>query len=115
MRHEVRERLEHVIDAGEAVIGWCTGKTFHEYASDRMLRSAVEREFTVIGEALREAVRIEPDIRTSIPEYRRIVDFRNILVHDYAAIYDEGVWRIIENELPLLLREVRALLGPPPA
>ena len=32
-------------------------------------------------------------------------------MHDYATVYDEGVWRIIQNDLPILLSEVRALLA----
>jgi len=46
-----------------------------------------------------------------ITGFRRIVDFRNILVHDYATVYDEGVWRIIAEHLPKLLGEVRTLLA----
>lgn len=75
-----------------------------------MLRDAVERRFTIMGEALREAWRIDPSLASQITQTREIVDFRNLLVHGYAIVVDEAVWRIIHTHLPLLLAEVRALL-----
>ncbi|MBV8517985.1 MAG: DUF86 domain-containing protein [Acidobacteria bacterium] len=75
-----------------------------------MLRDAVERRFGMIGEALREAARVDATVPERITRFREIVDFRNVLVYDYATIYDEGVWRIVQNHLPRLLAEVRAVL-----
>jgi len=115
MQLEVRTRLQHVVDAGEAILRFTAGKSFEDYHRDEMMRAAVERMFTIVGEALREAARVSPSIRHDLPDYRVIVDFRNVIVHDYATVYDEGVWRIIANHLPLLLSEVRALLAPSPS
>jgi uncharacterized protein with HEPN domain len=111
MQREVRERLQHIIEAGEKIQRATAGKAFTDYTNDGILPLAVERLFSIIGEALREATRIEPALSAHITEYRRIIDFRNLLVHGYATVYDEGVWRIIQKDLPLLLTEVRALLA----
>jgi uncharacterized protein with HEPN domain len=111
MQPELRERLTHVLDAGEMILEFTAGKTFDEYDKTRLLSAATEREFMIVGEALREAARVDPTIRTRITSFRRIVDFRNVIVHDYATVYNEGVWRIIEEHLPLLLTEVRAILA----
>ncbi|HEX6083414.1 MAG TPA: HepT-like ribonuclease domain-containing protein [Thermoanaerobaculia bacterium] len=111
MQPEVRTRLHHVIEAGEKILRITVGKTFLDYTTTEALPPAVERLFTIIGEALREANRLDPTIGTRITEFRRIIDFRNILVHDYAIVYDEGVWRIIQGDLPRLLTEVRTLLS----
>lgn len=110
MQPEVRTRLQHVIEAGQKIQRITGGKTFVEYASNEALPPAVERLFTIIGEALREAHKVDPSVSARITEFRRIIDFRNILVHDYATVYDEGVWTIIQNGPPTLLDEVRALL-----
>jgi len=77
-----------------------------------MMRLAVERSFTIIGEALRQAAKLDPEIATRITDFRRICDFRNVLVHDYVTVYDEAVWRIIREHLPRLLAEVRVILPP---
>ena len=113
MQPELRVRLQHVIDAGEAILRFTAGKSFDDYHQDEMMRAAVERKFEIVGEALREAARVSATIPGEITRYRQIVDFRNVLVHDYATVYDEGVWRIISNHLPLLLTEVRTLLDSP--
>jgi uncharacterized protein with HEPN domain len=76
---------------------------------------ATERLFSILGEALREAGRLDPGVQGRVTAFRKIVDFRNVLVHGYAVVYNESVWQRIVDDLPLLLREVRALLGPPPA
>jgi uncharacterized protein with HEPN domain len=113
MQPEARRRLGHVLDAGEEILEVTSGRTFEEYAADRVLRRAVERLFTIVGEALREAARADATIASTITEYRKIVDFRNVVVHDYITLYDEGVWRIRTEHLPRLLAEVRSLLSPP--
>jgi uncharacterized protein with HEPN domain len=45
-----------------------------------------------------------------ISENRRIIAFRNILVHGYADVADRLVWDIVQAKLPLLRREVADLL-----
>jgi uncharacterized protein with HEPN domain len=48
-----------------------------------MLRSAVERQFEIIGEALSQLAKIDPAVAARIPDLRRIVGFRNVLIHGY--------------------------------
>ena len=111
MQPELRARLEHVLAAGNAIVRITSGKTFADYAADDVLRWAVERQFGVVGDALRQAEKLDGSLRDRITGFRRIVDFRNILVHDYATIYDEAVWQIIQQHLPVLLSEVIHLHG----
>lgn len=51
-----------------------------------MIRSAVEREFITIGEALKVLSVREPQLFASIPEGRQIIDFRNLLTHEYLNV-----------------------------
>ncbi len=115
MQPDLPARLQHIIDAGEKILQFTAGKTFEDYEREAVLRYAVERLFSIIGEALREAARLDPLVQSHVTAFRKIVDFRNILVHGYATVYDESVWQRIVDDLPVLLGEVRALLGPPPA
>ncbi len=46
-----------------------------------------------------------------MPDLPRIIAFRNILVHGYAAIDYETVWRLVREKLPELLASLTALLG----
>jgi len=62
------------------------GRDFAEFDTDIMLRSAVERQFEIIGEALGTLARVDATIAARIPEFRDIVAFRNILIHGYAIL-----------------------------
>ena len=51
---------------------------------------------------------------TDSTEYRRIIAFRNILIHGYARIDDRAVWDIAQTKLPVLIHEVEALMAERP-
>ena len=75
-----------------------------------MLRAAVEREFEIIGEAITQLARIDEPLAAQISDRRRIVAFRNILIHGYADVDHRVVWSVVETDLPVLRREIDALV-----
>ena len=110
MRLEAQKYLEDIRQAIELLSQFTQGKTFADYSRDALLRSGVERQFEIIGEALNQLSTIDPTTVDRISEHRRIIAFRNILIHGYSAIDDKVVWDIIETKLPVLHREVETLL-----
>lgn len=74
------------------IASFTAGKALAEYEGDAMLRSAVERQFEIIGEALAQLARLDQDLAARITEYRRVIAFRNILIHGYADIDHRIVW-----------------------
>ena len=111
MTVETKKLLLDVREAGESILQHTTGKDLADYTADRFFRRAVEREFEIIGEALNRLDGIDPATAASISELRRIVDFRNRIIHGYDTIDDEVVWGVIEKHLPILAREVAELLS----
>jgi uncharacterized protein with HEPN domain len=107
---EVRKYLFDILQACDHLESFTAGKDFRDYTADVMLRSAVERQFEILGEALRQALRLEPSLSGRISETSRIVAFRNRLIHGYASVSSEVVWGVLEGNLPTLRREVRSLL-----
>ncbi len=77
------------------------------------MRSGVERQLAIIGEALSQLRRIDPTIAGAIPELSRVVGFRNVLIHAYASVDSRIVWGIIEVDLDPLRRSLDALLAQP--
>jgi hypothetical protein len=57
-----------------------------------MLRAAVERQFEIIGEAVGNLSKIDPQSAERIRGYRRLIAFRNVLIHGYAEVDDQLVW-----------------------
>ena len=111
MRRDARAYLQGVIEACAPIRSALAGVEFPEYLATRFLRSAVEREFTIIGEAISRLSRLDPQLFTRITNGRRIVDFRNQLAHEYERVDDRIVWLIARDDVPTLLAECDALLA----
>jgi len=111
MRLESKKYLYDVAHAAALATQFVAGKTFEDYAADPVLRSAVERQLQIVGEALVQLTRTDAATAARISEHSRIIAFRNILVHGYAVIDDRSVWNVLELKLPTLLREAEALLN----
>ena len=108
------EALKYLYDIRQAAVlldVFLAGKTLADYQRDAMLRAAVEREFTIIGEAVSQLAKVDRELASSITNYRRIISFRNLLIHGYGVVDDALVWDVVETALPLLRSEVEALLG----
>jgi len=111
MGNDPRKYLYDIFEACELIGQFTKNKTLDDYQVDSLVRSAVERQFSIIGESLQQMTRKYPDIASKITDYRNIINFRNILVHGYDRVEDEVVWGLIENHLPILRMEVEALLS----
>lgn len=85
MRRDVRAYLSDIVDSCDAIAAALDGIDLDAYKASRLIRSAVEREFTIIGEAVSVLSRKAPDVFDSIAQSRRVVDFRNQLTHGYAT------------------------------
>ena len=109
MRREPQVYLWDARRAAEAIATFLRGKTFEEFSTDILLRSAVERQFEIVGEALSQLSKNHPEIAAGVPDLLRIVAFRNILIHGYAAIDRAIVWRVAQENLPPLT-EILAML-----
>ncbi len=110
MRPESRKLLHDVLGSSEAVASFTRGKSFEDYKSDDLLRSAVERQLEIAGEALNQLQKQDPDTASRIPGIRKVIDFRNILAHGYAALDDRVVWDIVLTHVPPLRHRVDDLL-----
>lgn len=102
--------LEDMRAAAAFIIEVTSGHSLDDYRGNLTLRFAVERNFEIIGEAVNRLTRLDPDLAAQIPDQRRIVAFRNLLIHAYDVIDDVQVWNVITDSLPAFQRHVEALL-----
>ena len=87
-----------------------TGKNFKVYQSDTMLRRAVERDLEIIGEAINRIKKRDPGLLENITASQSIIGLRNHVAHAYDSVSDEMIWSVVVKHLPVLQREVEALL-----
>lgn len=108
---DLRAYLFDVAEACRLVAEFTRRKSAADYAADPLLRSGVERQLEIVGEALNQALRHHPaELTDRMPEAPRIIAFRNQLAHGYASVADDIVWGIVESNLPVLHERVDLLL-----
>jgi len=71
------------------------------------------RSFEVVGEASR---RVSPELRARTPEipWRKMMDFRNKLIHEYFGLDLSLIWKTAVEEVPPLLPRVEGLIAKAP-
>ena len=110
MRRDALAYLFDVLESCDAIAAALLGVDLDGYKRSRLVRSSVEREFIIIGEAISARSRVAPDVFASITRARRIVDFRNQLTHEYPTVDDTLVWAIADRDVPVLRDECSALM-----
>ncbi len=85
--------------------------SFDEMMSSEHLIRSVPQSLTRIGEALNHLSDRDEATAERITDYRGYVNLRHILVHQYTKIDWDKIWRTVTKEVPLLVREVDALIA----
>ena len=111
MARDARVHLADVLEAADLIARFTAAADLASYRADAMMRSAVERQLEIVGEALNRLTREDPELADRIPDIRRIVGFRNVLAHGYDVVEDEIVWDAITLDLPALAAAVVVLLA----
>ena len=105
-----KERLAHIIEAIDRIFRFTDDMTFETFLENEMAQFAIIKNLEIIGEA---AYQIDKALKDSYPaiEWRKIMAFRHILVHDYYKINMEIVWNAKQKKLMDLKIQVEAILG----
>ena len=116
MRRDPKAYLWDAHEAIDAILEFTSDRSVEDFQQDLMLRSAVERQLEIVGEALSQLSRRNQDLASRIPDLGQVVAFRNILVHGYATVDPGRVWLIIHESLPGLQETIdRPLEEAPPS
>ena len=108
MRRDLRKYLADIQQCISEVNLFINGKALEDYEQDVLVRRGVEREFTILGEAMKRIGQISPDLHTRIDHVREIADFRNVIVHQYHDVDDAYVWKMATGSLPILSQQIDA-------
>ncbi len=110
MRHAAAAYLRDADQAAGLAQEFVQGRAREDMATDALLRSGVERQLQIVGEALSQLARLDGDLASRIPDLSDIVGLRNILVHGYATVNLDRLWRVLHEDVPTLRLQLQALL-----
>ncbi|MBF0171192.1 MAG: DUF86 domain-containing protein [Nitrospinae bacterium] len=110
MPHDPQKYLYDALEAARLIDTFTHGKSLADYTVDPLLRSAVERQLITLGEALGHLARRSPEVAERIENLRRVVAFRNVIVHGYDIVENETVWDVVRRHLPPLAASLASLL-----
>jgi uncharacterized protein with HEPN domain len=77
---------------------------FDDYLTDLKTQSAVERQLGIIGEAVNKFDLLFPE--TGLSGARKMIGFRNRLIHAYDALDPSMIWAVIRKHLTPLKEEI---------
>ena len=82
-----------------------------QFKASELHQSAIVRELQVIGEAARQ---VSDQFKESHPtiDWLKIAGMRNRLVHEYFRISLDIVWRTVEEDIPVLIKQLEVLVPP---
>ena len=110
-RRDVAVRLRHMLDHAREASAMASGKTADDIAGDRQLQLALVRLLEIVGEAASQISREEQDQLSDIA-WPEIVAFRNRLIHGYDSVDLAIVWRVIQQDIPELVKVLEKILSP---
>ncbi len=111
MERDPKALLWDALVAARLVGSFAANADFERFDRDDMLRSAVERQLEILGEALAQLAKIAPDMAAQLPDARRAIDFRNLLIHGYAVVNRQRVWAVVQNDLPKMTAAIETKLS----
>jgi uncharacterized protein with HEPN domain len=86
MSDRLPKHLHDALHAARLAVQFLGEKDLAAYEADAFLRSAVERQVEIVGEACRRALDDTPELRERIAECALAVAIRNRITHGYDSV-----------------------------
>ena len=107
MDNYTQKYLEDVLTACKEVSSFFENQPKH-FKDDTLRQRAVERNVEIMGEAINQMLKRNPDV--ALTNAKAIVSTRNRVIHGYDSVTPEFLWSLIIKQIPLLQQEVETLL-----
>ena len=102
--------LGDVLDAIKQIEDYLRDITKDSFLQNHMMQDAVMHQIEIIGEASNSVSDEFQDQHPELP-WMQMRAIRNKIVHDYREINLDVIWDTVRNDLPMLEKQVRKVLG----
>lgn len=102
-----------ILHAGRQIVGFVRGVTQEQFLADRMMRSAVQHQLLVMGEAVKRLSATFRQEHDDIP-WKRISGMRDRLIHGYDDVDLDIVWVAATEYVPDVLNRLKPFAPPRP-
>jgi uncharacterized protein with HEPN domain len=112
MSFEPRDYLRHILDETTFLLKASRELDFDRYRADGLVQRAFVRSIEIIGEATKQ---LPADFRAAHPEIEgsAMAKMRDRVIHGYFAISDQLVWEVVTEKIPVLHKQIAAILEAP--
>jgi len=109
MKKDIGVYFEDILDSIEKIKEYTKNLSEKKFYQSFSIQDAVLMRLAVIGES---ANKIPSNIRKKSEEipWRKIINLRNIIVHDYSNINMARIWKIIKKDLLIFEGQIKNLL-----
>ncbi len=109
MPRDYRVFLDDILEAVTKVPEYTAGFSDEQFFADRKTVEAVVWNLQIIGEA---AKKVPEEIRSRYPDlpWRDMAGLQDIIVHQYFGIKLDVIWKIVQNDVPVLGNGIRGIL-----
>lgn len=102
--------LEDILVSARLAVAYLDGVTREEFAASVQLQDAVLRRLAIIGEAARSVADRASIDMPDVP-WRKIVNMRNFIVHEYRDVDSDIVWTTVREQLPIVIASIERYRG----
>jgi len=101
--------LKDIYNSLEKIFKYTENISYDDFLKSDITKDAVERNFEIIGEAVKN---LNEDFRNQYPQipFKQVAGMRDKLIHDYFGIDYEILWKTIKDKLPQFKSEIKSLI-----
>ena len=104
------QRLQHILTAINEIENYVLNHSKDSFTKNSMMRFASIKQLEIIGEAC-NIISAETKLKFPNIQWKEIIGFRNILVHEYFGIDSQLIWQVIQDDIPLLKNGIQIILS----
>jgi uncharacterized protein with HEPN domain len=104
--------LLDILDFSRRALEFSRGVDYKRFQEDALLHSAILHELLIIGEA---ANKTSEECREKFPDlpWKEMIGLRNILIHEYFRVDLSRIWKILQENIPALVKRLESIVPPP--